>query len=125
MPSHSPQGHNKKSAQKVRHEGLPRSGSETCQILGYVDSIRNNSPSNQNLPVKLIPIETVCDMLGLKRSATLGMVAKGILPRPLKFGASRRASARWLEHEIVDFILKKAAARNPNVGSRIDVEGEQ
>ena len=64
------------------------------------------------LPVKLIPIETVCDMLGLKRSATLGMVANGIIPRPIKFGTSRRAAARWIEQEIVDFIMKKAAERN-------------
>lgn len=63
------------------------------------------------LPIRLIPIETVCEILGFKRSATLEMVAKRILPQPLKFGTSRRAAARWLEHEIYEFIMKKAAER--------------
>lgn len=64
------------------------------------------------LPIKLIPIETVCEMLGLKRSATLAMVADRIIPRPIKFGTSRRAAARWIEQEIVEFIMKKAAERD-------------
>ena len=68
--------------------------------------------STSSLPIKLIPIEAVCEMLGLKRSATLGMVADGIIPRPIKFGTSRRAAARWIEQEIVDFIMKKAAERD-------------
>lgn len=60
---------------------------------------------------KLIVIERVCDMLGLKRSAVHAKVATGELPAPIKFGTSRRAAARWLEHEIVAFVLGKAAAR--------------
>lgn len=60
---------------------------------------------------KLIVIERVCDMLGLKRSAVHAKVATGELPAPIKFGTSRRAAARWLEHEIVAFVLSKAAAR--------------
>lgn len=60
---------------------------------------------------KLIVIERVCDMLALKRSAVHAKVATGELPAPIKFGTSRRAAARWLEHEIVAFVLGKAAAR--------------
>jgi len=60
---------------------------------------------------KLIVIERVCDMLGLKRSAVHAKVATGELPAPVKFGTTRRSAARWLEHEIVAFILGKAAAR--------------
>lgn len=60
---------------------------------------------------KLIVIERVCDILGLKRSAVHAKVATGELPAPIKFGTSRRAAARWLEHEIVAFVLGKAAAR--------------
>ena len=60
---------------------------------------------------KLIVIDRVCDMLGLKRSAVHAKVATGELPAPIKFGTSRRAAARWLEHEIVAFVLGKAAAR--------------
>ena len=73
---------------------------------------------------KLIVIERVCDMLGLKRSAVHAKVATGELPAPIKFGTSRRAAARWLEHEIVAFVLGKAAARaeispiDPSKGSR-------
>lgn len=62
---------------------------------------------------KLIPVERVCDMLGLKRSAVHAKVASGELPAPIKFGTSRRAAARWLEHEIVAYVLAKAAARTP------------
>ena len=63
-----------------------------------------------NIP-KLIVIERVCDMLSLKRSAVHAKVATGELPAPIKFGTSRRAAARWLEHEIVEFVLAKAAER--------------
>lgn len=80
----------------------------TDSIAPSCASIVSPSP----LPIKLIPIELVCDMLGLKRSATLEMVRKGILPKPIKFGTSRRSAARWVLHEICDFILEKAAERN-------------
>ena len=120
MPSLSPQKQNSKSAHQVGHEGLLRSAPFLRQISEYVDYRATDCPSNQRSSIKLVPIETVCDMLGLKRSATLGMVKKGILPPPIKFGASRRAAARWLEHEIFEYILKKAAERSPAVDSRID-----
>ena len=50
-------------------------------------------------------------MLGLKRSATLRMVKERVLPPPIKFGTSRRAAARWVAQEIVDFINQKARER--------------
>jgi predicted DNA-binding transcriptional regulator AlpA len=53
----------------------------------------------------------VCEILGLKRSAVLDKVAKGELPAPIKFGASKRAAARWIEQEIVDYVWAKAAQR--------------
>ena len=83
----------------------------TChQLIGDMES--RNAAKASALPIRLIPIETVCEMLGLKRSATQAMVAAGVLPKPIKFGASRRAAARWVEREIFEFIMKKAAERN-------------
>ena len=122
MPSLSPQKHNSKSAHQVGHEGLLRSTHFLRQISEYVDYRATDCPSNQRSSIKLVPIETVCDMLGLKRSATLGMVANGIIPRPIKFGTSRRAAARWIEQEIVDFIMKKAAERKVTNASSCRME---
>ena len=60
---------------------------------------------------KLVVIERVCEILGLRRSAVHAKVATGELPAPIKFGTSRRSAARWLEHEIVAFVMSKAASR--------------
>ena len=101
---------NKNLAEKHDEELKFESSSKGCALSPLHAPAVSNTASGQ-LPIRLIPIETVCEMLGLKRSATLGMVADGILPKPLKFGTSRRASARWIEQEIVDFIMTKAAER--------------
>ena len=101
---------NKNLAEKGDQELKFETSSKGCALSPLHASAVRNTTSRQ-LPIRLIPIEVVCDVLGLKRSATLGMVADGILPKPLKFGTSRRASARWIEQEIVDFILTKAAER--------------
>lgn len=71
----------------------------------------HSAETESQLPLRLIPIETVCGIIGLKRSATLRMVQTGELPQPIKFGASRRAAARWIESEIVDYVMSKAAER--------------
>ena len=103
-------GH-KSSVQHVR-ESCDPAASHSPEA--YTSSTTNRPSLNRStpLPIRLIPIETVCEMLGLKRSATLAMVANGTLTKPLKFGTSRRASARWIEQEIVDFIMKMAAERD-------------
>lgn len=62
-------------------------------------------------PLRLIPIERVCEILGLKKSAVHAKVADGTLPAQLKFGANRRAAARWIEHEILEFVWTLAAQR--------------
>lgn len=103
-------GH-KTSVQYVLESGSPVASHSPEADLASTTN-RPSLDGSIHLPIRLIPIETVCEILGHKRSATLNMVAKGILPPPLKFGASRRASARWIEQEIVDFIMKKAAERN-------------
>ena len=103
-----------------KHNG--ESKSELSPEFSVVSLVHALSPSElvrPNLPIQLIPIEVVCEMLGLKRSATLEMVRKGILPKPIKFGTSRRSAARWVLHEICDFIFEKAAERNiVNASSR-------
>jgi predicted DNA-binding transcriptional regulator AlpA len=71
----------------------------------------NSQSSEIALPIRLIPLTVVCEMLGLKRSAVLEKVATGELPAPIKFGTSKRAAARWIEQEIVDYIWAKAAQR--------------
>jgi predicted DNA-binding transcriptional regulator AlpA len=60
---------------------------------------------------RLIPIDAVCDIVGLKHSAVHAKVAAGDLPRPVKFGKGRRAAARWIEQEIYDCVRALAAAR--------------
>lgn len=67
--------------------------------------------ASQQAIIRLIPIQVVCEMLGLKKSAVHAMVATKELPPPIKFGESRRAAARWIEQEILDLILAKAAQR--------------
>ena len=101
----------KNLAEKRDQELKFESSSKGCALSPLHAPAVRNTASGQ-LPIRLIPIETVCEMLGLKRSATLAMVANGTLTKPLKFGTSRRASARWIEQEIVDFIMKMAAERD-------------
>ncbi len=93
------------------------SGSATTTLPAVVPGYRMDG-----IP-KLIVIERVCDMLGLKRSAVQAKVATGELPAPIKFGTSRRAAARWLEHEIVAFIMCKAAAR-PAISQVASLKGD-
>lgn len=62
-------------------------------------------------PPRLIAIEDVRRILGLKNSAIHAKVASGELPAPIKFGESRRAAARWIESEIACYVMAKAAAR--------------
>lgn len=69
--------------------------------------------SDQPPQLRLISIEKVCALIGFRRSAVYKLVAEGELPPPIKFGSSRRAAARWIEGEIVDYLLRKASARNP------------
>jgi predicted DNA-binding transcriptional regulator AlpA len=89
----------KKTAFPARARALPHAASLNSEL------------SEIALPIRLIPLAVVCEMLGLKRSAVLEKVATGELPAPIKFGTSRRAAARWIEQEIVDYIWAKAAQR--------------
>lgn len=71
---------------------------------------------------RLIPIEQVCQILGLKKSAVHDKVALGLLPGPLKFGESRRAASRWIEKEIHDVVWAMAARRNSGYQNASDIE---
>lgn len=62
-------------------------------------------------PIRLIPVERVGEILGFKTSAVLELAARGELPKKIKFGTSRRASARWVEHEIYEYAWTLAANR--------------
>jgi len=65
----------------------------------------------EDVPVRLIAIKAVKVMLGFSDATIHAMVAAGKLPAPIKFGVSRRAAARWIEQEIVEFVAAKAAER--------------
>ncbi len=64
-------------------------------------------------PIRLIAVERVGEILGFKTSAVLELAARGELPQKIKFGKSRRASARWVEHEIYAYAWALAASRAP------------
>lgn len=76
---------------------------------GSTDRLGHELPSSY--PPRLIAIEDVGHILGLKSSAIYAKVASGELPAPIKFGHSRRAAARWIESEIACYVMAKAAAR--------------
>jgi prophage regulatory protein len=57
---------------------------------------------------KLLPIESVLDAIGVKRTKLYAMVARGEFPQPVKVGAL----SRWPESEVVAFQEKRKAARS-------------
>jgi prophage regulatory protein len=63
-----------------------------------------------NQPLRAIRLPEVESRVGLKRSQIYLLEAQGKFPKRLKL--SERASA-WLEHEINDYLEKRAAARTP------------
>jgi len=69
------------------------------------------SPSPFTQPIRLIPIERVGDILGLKKSAIQELAAQGVLPQKIKLGTSRRSAARWVEAEIYAFAWSLATQR--------------
>ena len=62
-------------------------------------------------PIKLIDIKGVGAILGLKDTAVRDLIDRKALPPPIKFGRSRRATARWIEAEIYVFAWSLAAER--------------
>lgn len=60
---------------------------------------------------KLLKVSDVCEMLSLQKSAIYALVANQQLSPPLKFGTSRRAAARWLLSDVVNFVQKLADKR--------------
>ena len=60
---------------------------------------------------RLIDIVAVCAILALKKSAVYALVATGALAPPCKLGKSRRAAARWLLSDVVNFVNTLAAQR--------------
>jgi predicted DNA-binding transcriptional regulator AlpA len=73
--------------------------------------LTNIDTGRANPPVRLIPLQRVCEIVGFRRSAVLDKVARGEIPAPLKFGTSRRAASRWIEQEIIDYVWAKASQR--------------
>lgn len=79
-----------------------------------------------NGAARLKPIDWVCEILCLKKSAVHAKVKDGVLPAPVKFGASRRAAARWIDIEIYEFIQGLAEGRyDLNVASRNASEADK
>lgn len=60
---------------------------------------------------QLLTIVAVCRILSLKKSAVYNLVASGLLAPPLKFGASRRATARFLLRDVATFVQTLAEQR--------------
>lgn len=69
-----------------------------------------NSTLSAEVP-KLLKVSEVCEMLSLQKSAVYNLVATRELSPPLKFGTSRRAAARWLLSDVVNFVQKLADKR--------------
>lgn len=60
----------------------------------------------------LISMDKVCEMLGVQRTFVNERVASGDLPKPIKFGTSKRAAIRFVLSEIQDYIARLAAERH-------------
>jgi predicted DNA-binding transcriptional regulator AlpA len=59
----------------------------------------------RDIPIpQLVKISDVCKILALQKSAIYNLVAIGELRRPLKFGTSRRAAARWLLSDVIHYV---------------------
>ncbi len=56
---------------------------------------------------KLLPIESVMEEIGVKRTKLYAMVARGEFPEPIKVGAL----SRWPQSDIVEFQERQKAAR--------------
>lgn len=81
-------------------------GAPLCASCG-AHLARNNLPP----PLRLISFERMRVKVDLGATAARELVAKGLLPPPIKFGTNRRSAVRWLEHEVDDAILALAARR--------------
>ena len=62
--------------------------------------------------IRLIPIHVVQEILGVGRTFVIEHSANNDLPRPVRFGTSRRAAVRWFEHEIFAYVNALAAQRD-------------
>lgn len=106
-------------------EDRPQSGAYSSSIEAVVATTPGSQASQSRQgtldvvprkgwpPIKLIPVERVCEIVGLKRSAVLALAAKGELPQKIKLGdpTNRRVPARWVEQEILDYAWELAARR--------------
>lgn len=83
------------------------------QILDVKDS---GTPSifiwdRSGVVPQLVAIDTVCEMLSLRKSAVYALVAKGLLEPPCKLTPGRRGASRWLISSIFKFIQALADQR--------------
>jgi predicted DNA-binding transcriptional regulator AlpA len=75
-----------------------------------------HSKRSDQLPVKLIRLQTVLEMIGRGKSYVYEHA--GIdFPSPIKSGTSRRASSRWLESEVVAWVNRQASNRPTQVNT--------
>ncbi len=58
---------------------------------------------------RLIPIQEVMQLVGLKKTTIYKMMGENSFPRPVKLG---RRSSRWVEREIASWQHAKISARN-------------
>lgn len=62
---------------------------------------------------KLIRLSTVCDLVGLCKSAVFEFRLQGRFPEPVKLTPGRRGAARYSLSEIQNWIESRKAERSP------------
>lgn len=65
--------------------------------------------TNQSKSLRILRLPQVEQKVGLKKTQIYELIAKHEFPRGIKL---TKSATGWLEHEIDDFILRKAAARS-------------
>jgi len=63
---------------------------------------------------QFIKLADICKILALQKSTVYDLVATGRLPRPMKLGTSRRAAARWLLSDVLDFVKTLTDSQPPH-----------
>lgn len=98
-------------------------GSATGTINNVRDKLTPNPSPENSKPLtsadapyfKLLTLNEVQTILRVKRTFVTEHVAAGTMPMPIKLGKSRRASIRFFEHEILQYLKDLAADRKQQI----------
>lgn len=74
--------------------------------------------SNQTAvnPIKFLRIDTVCELVGLKRAGLYRIAQQGTFPKPIRI--STRASG-WVESEVLEWLNARIAIRDARLTKRV------